>query len=225
MRPENMCPRRQGAGRHFSLYHSPMGADVTIESRTAPLTDDEITELDELLMAGDEDRDPLDVVMLDGFLTGIVLQPDVVPPSAWLPLVFDSRGRAPAVPAEPAMTQRTHDLIMRRHNEIAAHVAAREPCDPIVLRPLLSNTFDKAFVISPPGASTARIEPVSPAGCPAPRLQLVAATPRPLVANWPQMQFKYIPHESPWPSLQTIYLTSNTSLRFSHGLQLRMTLK
>jgi hypothetical protein len=104
-----------------------------------------------------------------------------------------------------------------------AHIS--QPCDPIVLRPLLSNTFDKAFVISPPGASTARIEPVSPAGCPAPRLQLVAATPRPLVANWPQMQFKYIPHESPWPSLQTIYLTSNTSLRFSHGLQLRMTLK
>ena len=133
MRPGYLCPHRLGAGRHFSLYHSPMGADVTIESPTLPLTDDEITELDELLMAGDEERDPLDVVMLDGFLTGIVLQPDVVPPSAWLPLVFDSRGRAPAVTAEPATTQRTHDLIMRRHNEIAAHVAAREPCDPIVL--------------------------------------------------------------------------------------------
>ncbi|MEO8674437.1 MAG: UPF0149 family protein [Casimicrobiaceae bacterium] len=103
------------------------------ELPSTPLSDAEITELDELLMAADEDRDPLDVVMLDGFLTGVLLQPDVVLPSAWLPLVFDSQGRAPALSGDLTTAQRTLDLIMRRHNEIAAHIMAREPFDPIVL--------------------------------------------------------------------------------------------
>ena len=121
-----------------------MDPRVPAKSLSTPLSDNEITELNELLLAADEDRDPLDVVMLDGFLTGLLLQPDVVLPSTWLPLVFDAQGREPAVPHDLATTQRTLDLIMRRHNEIAVHIMAREPFDPIVfeLEDLGGNVLD-----------------------------------------------------------------------------------
>jgi uncharacterized protein len=98
---------------------------------SAPLSDAEVAELDEFLRAVPEEFEPLDVAMLDGFLAGILLQPDVVQPSAWLPLVFDAEGRDGAWP-DDAVAQRVLDLIMRRHNELAAYVLAREPFAPIV---------------------------------------------------------------------------------------------
>lgn len=105
---------------------------MPIDTLAKPLSDDEITELDELLAALPEERDSLDVVMLDGFLTGILLQPAMVPPSAWLPRVFDAQGGAIALPGERGATERAIALVMRRYNELAAHIAAREPFDPIV---------------------------------------------------------------------------------------------
>ena len=96
-----------------------------------PLFDRDIAALDELLAGIDAERDPLDVAMLDGFLVGVLLQPDVVLPSAWLPLVFDGEGREAALPDLPT-AQRTIALVMRRYNELAACIVAREPFDPIV---------------------------------------------------------------------------------------------
>jgi len=101
-------------------------------SLTAPLNETEVSELDELLHAVPEDFDPLDVEMLDGFLTAILLQPEVVMPSAWLPFVFDAQGREGTHYSDLATAQRTLELIMRRHNELAAYIAAREPFDPIL---------------------------------------------------------------------------------------------
>jgi len=97
-----------------------------------PLSNAEIAELDELLASVPEDRDPHDVAMLDGFLTGVVLQPDAVLPSAWLPLVFDAEGREVTFGGDQATVERIVGLVLRRHNELAAHIAAREPFDPIV---------------------------------------------------------------------------------------------
>jgi uncharacterized protein len=97
-----------------------------------PLTDPEISELDELLLELPEDRDPLDVAMLDGFLVGVLLQPDVVAHADWLPLVFDADGRAIAFPGGDAALHRATELITRRHDELAAAIAAREPFDPVV---------------------------------------------------------------------------------------------
>lgn len=101
-------------------------------SAPAPLTDDDVVELDDILAAVPEPYDPLDAVMLDGFLTCILLQPQLVMVSDWLALVFDAEGRAEAMPAEPRQAQRAIDLITRRYNELAASILAREPFDPIV---------------------------------------------------------------------------------------------
>lgn len=99
-----------------------------------PLSDGEIGELDRILGAIPDARDPLDVDMMDGFLVGILLQPDLVSPSAWLPLIFAADGHDAALPgdADAAQEQRAVELIMRRYNELAACIAAREPFDPIV---------------------------------------------------------------------------------------------
>ena len=49
------------------------------------LTDAEFAELDELLAATPEPLEPLDAVMLDGYLCGLLVQPVVIEPAAWLP--------------------------------------------------------------------------------------------------------------------------------------------
>jgi uncharacterized protein len=99
--------------------------------RNGPLSDDEVAELDAALAALPEEGDHLDVVMLDGFLTGVLLQPDVVLPSQWLPHVLGtSDGNVLPVGADQA--KRLIDLVMRRYNELAACIAAREPFEPIV---------------------------------------------------------------------------------------------
>jgi uncharacterized protein len=100
-------------------------------ARTQPLTDDEVAELDAALSALPEENDHLDVVMLDGFLTGVLLQPDPVLPSQWLPHVLGTQGGA-VLPIGADEAQRLVELIMRRYNELAACIAAREPFEPIV---------------------------------------------------------------------------------------------
>lgn len=97
-----------------------------------PLGDREIEELDDALAAVPEPYDPLDVVMLDGFLVGAALQPDAVPVERLLPYVFDCEGRAAAAPADAAVLRRVQDLVARQYDYLAASIAAREPFDPIV---------------------------------------------------------------------------------------------
>lgn len=58
-----------------------------------PLSEDELAELSRFL---DSDAVPdgcMDLSMLDGFLTALMVGPDLTPPSQWLPLVWgDAEG-------------------------------------------------------------------------------------------------------------------------------------
>jgi uncharacterized protein len=94
-----------------------------------PLSEREIAELDALLASLPEERESLDVAMLDGFLTGVLIAPEPVPTDAWLPFVFDSEGLNTP---DTADMQRATQLLLRRHGELAAFLAAREAFDPIV---------------------------------------------------------------------------------------------
>lgn len=104
-----------------------------------PLTDEEIEELDSQLASIAEDFDPLDVSMLDGFLTGVMLNPEEIGEERWLPFVYDVHGRAEAQPADPA---RALELIRRRWREIAAAIAARDYFDPVIF-PLADEETDE----------------------------------------------------------------------------------
>ena len=97
-----------------------------------PLSQQEISELDTLLESTPEGAHALDVVMLDGFLAGLLLQPEPVSADVWLPLVFDAEGAPGSWTADTPGTRRAQALIMRRHDELAACINAREPFDPII---------------------------------------------------------------------------------------------
>jgi len=112
-------------------YHGRMKTDRVPTPVSTPLTDAEVAELDELLMSAPDDREPLDVAMLDGYLVGVLLQPESIPIAEWLPLVFDEQGRDTAL-SDVAAKERATRLIMRRHDELASYIAAREPFDPVI---------------------------------------------------------------------------------------------
>jgi len=73
--------------------------------------------------------EPLDVSMLDGFLCGVLLQPQRIPESRWLARVTDVDGRA--LPAGHDATL-LHALVRRRYVELDAAIEARRWFDPWV---------------------------------------------------------------------------------------------
>ena len=99
----------------------------------APLSDRELAELDDALAALPDEREPLDVAMLDGFLTGIALFPVDLDEADWMPWVFDAQENEPLVPGDAARAERVLGLVRRHRATIAAHIAAREAFDPYVV--------------------------------------------------------------------------------------------
>jgi len=100
------------------------------------LSEAEFGELDELLAAVPEPLEPLDAVMLDGFLCGVIVQPRLIAADEWLPFVFDAGGHRWGE-AEPGVEQqRARVLILRRHSALNRSIAEFGGFDPFVLEPL-----------------------------------------------------------------------------------------
>ncbi len=102
-------------------------------STTADLTDAEFAELDELLAATPEPLQPLDAVMLDGFLCGVIVQPVLLEIDAWLPHVFDFEGQQLPDDVDAQWLARTRRLIERRHAALNRAMAEDGWFDPFVL--------------------------------------------------------------------------------------------
>ncbi len=79
------------------------------------LTDEEFAELDELLLATPEPLQPVDAVMLDGFLCGVLVQPVMIEPAVWLPFVFDFDGQPLPDTVDAAWRDRLTALTLRRY--------------------------------------------------------------------------------------------------------------
>ncbi len=92
-----------------------------------PLTDADIARLEALLDALPPPLQPLDVSALDGYLCGVLLQPQRPPPARWLALVCDVEGR-PA--PEGAALQELQALVLRRHAELDRAIGQRQWFDP-----------------------------------------------------------------------------------------------
>jgi len=97
------------------------------------LTDDEFAELEDLLAGTPEPFEPCDVVMLDGYLCGVIVQPVLHAPEAWLPNVFDLEGRPLPDDVDPAWRARTTALILRHHAALTRALAEDGWFDPLVL--------------------------------------------------------------------------------------------
>jgi uncharacterized protein len=94
-----------------------------------PLGEHELDELQSLLDRVPAPLEPLDVSMLDGFLCGVLLQPQRVPDSRWLPHVTDADGRPLPQGFDAG---RLHALARRRHAELDDAIARRQWFDPWV---------------------------------------------------------------------------------------------
>ncbi|MEP6740077.1 MAG: UPF0149 family protein [Caldimonas sp.] len=100
------------------------------------LSDAEFAELDAILAAIPEPLEPLDVVMLDGYLCGVIVQPALIDAETWLPYVFDACGHRWGE-AEPSAEQsRARVLALRRHAAINRSIAEFGGFDPFVLEPM-----------------------------------------------------------------------------------------
>ena len=98
-------------------------------NQATPLSDDEVSELEQLLDRLPAPLEPLDISALDGFLCGVLLQPQPVPAAQWLRWVGDVEGQA--LPPGP-QTERLATLAQRRHAELEHAIAQRQWFDPWV---------------------------------------------------------------------------------------------
>lgn len=94
-----------------------------------PLSLADIERLQALLDALPAPLEPLDTSMLDGYLCGVLLQPQAVPAERWLRFVADADGRALPASLDAAPL---HALLRRRHAELAAAIEGRQWFDPWV---------------------------------------------------------------------------------------------
>lgn len=99
---------------------------------TTPLDDHDLSRLQMLLDGLPAPLQPLDVSALDGYLCGVLLQPQRVPDTRWLAHVADIDGR-PA-PAGPALDE-LQALARRRHAELDLAIGQRQWFDPWIYPP------------------------------------------------------------------------------------------
>ncbi|WP_374673096.1 YecA family protein [Ideonella sp.] len=104
---------------------------TSVEPATAPerLSDADLAALESLLERIPEPAEPLDVMMLDGYLCGVLLQPRPVPEAQWWKHVLDVDGRLVAPGFDTGFLQ---TLVRRRHAELDAAIAQRQWFDPWV---------------------------------------------------------------------------------------------
>ena len=109
-------------------------------SAVQPLTDRELDELQALLDRVPAPLEALDVSMLDGFLCGLLVQPQRVFAERWLAHVTDVDGRA-LPPRFDAV--RLHTLALRRHAELNDAISRRQWFDPWIFE-LTADAADAA---------------------------------------------------------------------------------
>lgn len=96
-----------------------------------PLSEDDLVRLETLLDAVPEPLAPLDVSALDGYLCGVLLQPQRPGPADWLPHVTDVDGQA--LPAGFDASE-LHTLVRRRHAELDRAISDRQWFDPWIFQ-------------------------------------------------------------------------------------------
>jgi len=84
-----------------------------------PLSNAEFDELDAFLMADGRPEAIMDIAMLDGFVTALLIGPNTIQPGQWLPLVWGETPDDPMGFESPEQMQRIVGLIMRLYNDRA----------------------------------------------------------------------------------------------------------
>jgi uncharacterized protein len=88
--------------------------------------DQRLQELDRVLAEVMDEGDGMMLSEFDGLCTALVIGPDLVLPSEWLPVVWGGDG--PPEFQSPKEFQRVLDLLMQHYNDVASLLAPRELC-------------------------------------------------------------------------------------------------
>ena len=94
---------------------------------TEALDEEEMRQLQQLLDRLPEPLQPLDISALDGFLCGVLLQPNDIDLSMWLPCITDLEARP--VPAGFDIRP-LQAMVLRRFRQLQRAITAREWFDP-----------------------------------------------------------------------------------------------
>jgi uncharacterized protein len=105
------------------------------------LTEHDIETLQAMLDELPAPLEPLDASMLDGYLCGVLVQPQRIAEARWMPHVTDVEGRAPPPGVDVSSLQA---LVRRRHAELDAAIERREWFDPWVFELDASAADDSA---------------------------------------------------------------------------------
>jgi uncharacterized protein len=187
----------------LSLPSSAPPSRGAVAAAEQDLSEAEFAELDELLAQIPEPLEPLDAVMLDGFLCGVIVQPALVGADEWLPFVFDAGGHRWGE-AEPSAEQlRARGLILRRHAALNRSIAEYGGFDPFVLEPL----DDEASAVAADDVAAAPLDPIVAALLPwvagfEQALQLLpglAELSEPAVATTLARLFRFLPEDADDP--------------------------
>jgi uncharacterized protein len=114
------------------------------------LSEAELAELDALLAGITEPLQPLDAVMLDGFLCGVIVQPVLLDGDAWLPYVFDAGGHRWGEAVPGAEQRRARALILRRHAALNRALAEYGSFEPLLLQPDDDNAAEQERAAADP---------------------------------------------------------------------------
>ncbi|MHB0973879.1 MAG: YecA/YgfB family protein [Thiobacillus sp.] len=151
------------------------------QSPNAPLRDDEIDALADLVDLIDERTDvPVSLEGLDGFVTALVCSPRAILPEEYFPVLLERDDGLDAVFEDDADAARFLALFERRRNEIARALAApiEDLADPRALSPLIMD-WNGLLAELPP----AEVRQLKAAGIP-PYAQLWAAGFLLAVEHW-----------------------------------------
>ena len=108
---------------------APSSPSAPLLAATGPLNEAELDTLQALLDSLPATLEPLDTVMIDGYLCGVLLQPQAVPEARWLAHIADVDGRKPPSRFDFALMRA---LVHRRYVELNQAISQRQWFDPWV---------------------------------------------------------------------------------------------
>lgn len=110
-RPYGFLP---GTSLRFASNGRPKLMDIL-----QPLSEAEFDELDRFLVSDAMPDECMDISMLDGFLTALLIGPNMIMPSEWLPHVWGETAEQPMRWESAQQAKRMTAFIMRHMNDIA----------------------------------------------------------------------------------------------------------
>ncbi len=138
-----------------------MSASPVSKSANAPLSDDEIDALADLVDLIDAHTDvQISLESMDGFITALVCSPRVIPPAEYFPVLLDRDDGLAGVFDDAADEARFMALFERRRREIARALAAPidNLTDPRALSPLVMDW--QGLLAELPAAEAGRLKAV-----------------------------------------------------------------